>query len=111
MSSVRGREQTVSACPRDASKVHGVAYDRTGHAVAAATSSTQLRAIDGNDLDALLAQLGIGRNVPVVADDDARRERHHVISVVPLLPLLLEDVPPCGHHAQRFKAQRIADNI
>ena len=61
--------------------------DRAGHAVAAATAAAELRAVDGEHLDALLAHQGVGVLVALVGDDDTRLEGDDVVAVVPLLPL------------------------
>ena len=59
-------------CP---GSVDGVAQDRAGHATAAAAPPAELAGGDGDDLDACLAQQGVGVGVAVVADDDAGLER------------------------------------
>src|SRR5215212_3212304 len=77
--------------------VDRVAQDRAGHAAAPATSAAQLARGNGDDLDARLAEQGVGEGVPVVADDDTGLERHDVVAVVPLLPHRAEPVTAGGH--------------
>jgi hypothetical protein len=67
--------------------------------VAATPPAPELRAGDGDDLDALLAELGVGVDVAVVGHHHARLQRHDVVAVVPLLALLLEGVAAGGDHA------------
>src|SRR6478735_8209820 len=49
----------------------GVALDGAGHAVGAAAAAAELVALDGEDLDAGLAQRRVGTGVALVADDNA----------------------------------------
>jgi hypothetical protein len=49
-------------------EVHGVADQRAGHAVTAATAAAELGADNGDDLDPGLAQQGIGAGVAVVGE-------------------------------------------
>ena len=63
---------------------------RAGHAVGAAAAPAELEALDGDDLDAGLAQRGVGAGVALVGDDDAGLEGDDVVAVVPLLALGLE---------------------
>ena len=67
---------------------------RAGHAVAAAAALAELEALDGDHLDAGLAQRGVGAGVALVGDDDPGLERDDVVAVVPLLALGLEGSPP-----------------
>src|SRR5215217_8886659 len=76
--------------------VDGVAQDRAGHAPAAAASAAELAGGNGDDLDARLAQQGVGERVPVVADNDTGLERHDVVAVVPLLTHRPEPVAAGG---------------
>src|SRR5262252_6824857 len=88
----------------------GVALDRAGHAVAAAAALAELEALDRDDLDAGLAQRGVGARVALVGDDHPGFEGDHVVAVVPLLALGLErvaaglDDPHLGH-TQRLAHQ------
>ena len=66
---------------------NGIADQRTGHAVAATAALAELGAVDGQDLDAVLAHERVGVLVALVGDDDAGLERHDVVAVVPLLAL------------------------
>src|SRR4249919_2192903 len=70
----------------------GIAFDWAGHAVAAAAALAELVSLDGDHLDAGLAQRGVGAGIAFVGHDHAGFERDHVIAVVPLLPLGLEGV-------------------
>ena len=79
--------------------------------MAAAPPPPQLGAGDGDDLDALLAELGVGAHVAVVGHHHARLQRHHVVAVVPLLALLLEGVAAGGDHAQLLEAERLPDDL
>src|SRR5690606_31868121 len=57
---------------------HLLALDRAGHAAGAATASTELAAVDRDHLDARPAEHRVGRDVAVVADDDARLDGQEV---------------------------------
>src|SRR5690606_10672852 len=93
------------------SVIDRVADDRAGHAVAAATAAPQFAGADGDDLDAGLAQQGIGVGVAVVADDHARLQADHVVAVIPLLALGLVGIATGFHHAQLLEAQAFGDHI
>ena len=58
----------------------------------AAAAAAELEALDRDDLDARLAQRGVGAGVALVGDDDAGLEGDDVVAVVPLLALGLEVV-------------------
>ena len=88
-----------------------VAQDRAGHAARAAASPAELGPGDGDDLDALLAERGVGVDVALVGDDDAGREGQDVVAVVPLLALGLEAVAAGRHDAQRGDAERLARGL
>src|ERR687896_2527232 len=67
------------------SSLERVALDRAGHAARPSAAAPQLGAGDGDDLDAGVAQAGVGVDVALVGHDDAGRDRQHVVAVVPLL--------------------------
>lgn len=70
------------------SEIDRIAPDRASHAMAAATTATELGAPDGDDLDTRFAQKGIRRGVSVVGDHHAGLDGHDIVSVIPLLALL-----------------------
>src|SRR5262245_59897670 len=82
------------------SGVERVTQDRTGHASAATSTPAELTRGDGDHLDSRLAQCSVGENVAVVADYDARFERHDVVAVVPLLTLDAVDIAGGRHHPE-----------
>src|SRR4029453_3093146 len=81
--------------------------DRAGHAVASAASATELLPGDCENLDSCLGELGVGRLVAFVRDDDARLERHDVVAVVPLRALRLELVPRGRGELEALGPERI----
>src|SRR5262249_22204397 len=80
--------QVSAPCLRCALEVHAVADERAGHAVAAAAAAAEFGADDGDDLDAGLAQQGIGTGVAVVGEDHAGCDGDEVVAAVPLLPFV-----------------------
>ena len=78
---------------------HRVALDRAAHAPRAAAAAAQLPARDLQHLDAVRAQVGVGRLVALVGDHHPRRHRERVAPVVPLLALRRVDVLVRGEHA------------
>src|SRR4051812_23210139 len=82
------------------SVVEWVAKHGAGHAATAAAAPAELAGVDGDDLDAGLAQLGVRERVAVVADDDAGLQGDDVVAVVPLLALRAELVAAGRHHAE-----------
>src|SRR5205085_8028045 len=60
------------------------------HAVATAAALAELEALDGDDLDAGLAERGVAAGVALVGDDNAGLDGDHVVAVVPLLALGLD---------------------
>src|SRR5674536_153771 len=83
--SIQGHPQAAGSNQR--SEVHGIAAQRAGHAVTAATAAAEFGADDRNDLDARLAQQRIGLGVAVVGEDHPGLERDGVVATVPLLAL------------------------
>ena len=77
----------------------------------AATPAAELGAGDGDDLDALLAELGVGVGVAFVGDDDARLEGEQVVAVVPLLALGLELVATGGDHTELADPEVLGDRV
>src|SRR5262245_48610567 len=82
-----------------------IAFERTGHAVPSAATLAELEALDGDDLDARLAQGGVRPDVALVGHHDAGLQGHDVVAVVPLFALGLEGVPAGLHHAHRPHAE------
>ena len=72
--------------------IYALALDGAGHAPRAASASPELAPRDRHDLDAVLAQHGVGRDVAVVAEDHPGSDRQVVGPVVPLLTLGGPDV-------------------
>ena len=75
--------------------------------MAAATTAPEFGTGNGDDLDPRSAQQGIGIDVAVVSDDDARLEGDHVVAVVPLLALGLIRVPAGGNDPQAIEPESI----
>ena len=69
--------------------VHRVPDDRARHAMTAAATASQLRADNGDHLNAFLAQQRVGIGVAVVGVHDAWRRTNEVGTTVPLRPLAL----------------------
>src|SRR5437762_9974235 len=78
---LRLRRLTGMAPPRPSSG--RVAFDRAGHAPGTAAAPAELAARDGDDLDAVLAQVGVRGDVALVAEDDARLDGEEIVAVVP----------------------------
>src|SRR6266404_407007 len=89
----------------------GITGDGASHAVAATAATTELLAGDRVNLDSGCGQPRIGRLVSLVRDDDAGRERHEVVAVVPLVALGLELVATCRHGVQLLEAERVRDLV
>src|SRR5271166_6484559 len=62
-----------------------IPLDRTRHAPRPAASAAELGAGDRDHLDPGVAEPGVRVDVALVGDDDAGREREHVVAVIPLL--------------------------
>jgi hypothetical protein len=78
-------EGSVPGCRRwSVLLIDRIADDRAGHAMPAAAAAAKLRARDRDDLDALLAQQGIGVHVAVVGEYDARRGTNEIGAAIPL---------------------------
>src|SRR5690606_39456639 len=87
-----------------------VADGRAAHAPRPAAAAAQLGAGHLDDLDAVGPQVGVGRRVALVGDDDAGLERQDVARVVPLLALGAEGVLRGGEDAQGVHAQRLGED-
>ena len=59
------------------------------------------------DLDAVLAQVGVGGDVALVGDDHAGADGEHVAAVVPLLALGRVDVLGGGEDVDVVEAERV----
>src|SRR5580700_6639521 len=70
----------------------GVAFDGAAHAAGAAPAAAEFAARDGDHLDAVVLQVGVGGHVPLVGHDHSRFDGQHVAAVVPLLALRGVDV-------------------
>lgn len=64
---------------------------------------------DGDDLDALLAEVGVGGDVALVADDDSGREREEVAAVVPLFALGARHVLRRGEHPHLVEVEGLGE--
>src|SRR5688572_447359 len=64
-----------------------VALDRAGHAAGTAPAAAEFAAGDGDDLDAVIGEHGVGDGVALVADDDTGSDREEVVGIVPLFAL------------------------
>src|SRR6185437_9343971 len=60
------RQVPQLSCRRGRLEIHSVPCDRTGHAVATATSAAEFGTADRDDLDAGLAQKRVGVGVAIV---------------------------------------------
>ena len=87
----------------------GVAFDRAAHAAGAAPAPAELAARDGDDLDPVVLQVGVGGHVPLVGHHHARFDRQHVAAVVPLLPLRGVDVLDGGQDGDERPVERGRD--
>src|ERR1019366_2760127 len=79
-----------------------VANDWTSHAPRSTAATSEFAARDGDDLDALLSQHGVGRDVTFVAHNDARSHGEEVCAVVPLLSLGRSKVFVSGQYRDRL---------
>ena len=79
--------------------------------MAAAASASELGAGDREHLDPGLGELGVGRLVALVGDDDAGRERDDVVAVVPLVALGLELVAAGGDDGQVGDPEGVLDLV
>src|SRR5690606_8443510 len=91
--------------------VHGIANDRAGHAMAAATSAPKFRAGDGDDLNALFAQQRIGIGVAIIGKDHAGRGADEIGSAVPLGALAHVIIATGFDDAHLLQSQRVAHRI
>ena len=77
----------------------------------AAAPAAEFRADDRDDLDAVLAQQGVGVRVAVVGVDNARRGADEVGAAVPLRALALVVAAAGFDHAQLLQAQRLGHDL
>src|SRR6516162_10747897 len=89
----------------------GIAFQRAGHAVAAAAALAELVSLDRDHLDAGPAQRGVGAGVALVGDDDAGLKRDDVVAVIPLLALGSEYVPAGLHDPHLAYAQGLGHHL
>src|SRR5581483_12474572 len=89
----------------------GIAFDRAGHAARPAAAAAELAARDGDHLDAVLAQHGVGGDVAFVPDDDAGSHGQVVGAVVPLLSLGRPDVLVGAQHRDLVHVQGPRDGV
>src|SRR5579871_2966908 len=87
-----------SALTISAVQVSGVSFDRAAHAPGAAAAATKLAAGDGDHFDAMVAQVGICGDIPLVGHDHARLDREDVAAVVPLFARRRMHVLNSGEH-------------
>ena len=78
--------------------------------MAAAAAAAEFVTGDRDDLDAGLAQQGVGVGVALVGDDHAGLQSDHVVAVVPLLALGLVGIAAGVHAAQLLEAERLGDD-
>ncbi|TYC16374.1 hypothetical protein FXF65_07095 [Actinomadura syzygii] len=64
---------------------HLVALEGAAHAAGAAAAAAEFAAGDGDDLDVVVAEHGVGGDVAFVGEDDAGFDGKDVVAVVPLL--------------------------
>src|SRR5262245_3012186 len=91
--------------------VHRIPSDRTGHAVTTASTAAEFRADDGNHLDALLAQQGVGVGIAIVSEDDAGRRTDQIGATVPLCTLAHIGAAAGLDDAQLLQAQRFRNDL
>ena len=107
-----GRPATSARLARPAVVlVQWVPDDRAGHAVPAAAAAAQLGTDDRNDLDAGIAQRGVGLGVAVIGEHHPRLQSDGVVRAVPLLALGRVVVPGGLHQAQPFVARGLGDHV
>src|SRR5947209_5421024 len=71
--------------PSELSTLDWIAGDRAAHAPRPAATAGQLRPREREHLDSRLGQPAVRLDVALVADDDAGRDREHVVGLAPLL--------------------------
>jgi len=76
-----------------------------------APAAAEFAAADGDDLDAGLAQQGVGVGVAVVSDHHARLDGHHVVAVVPLFARLFVAVASRWYDAQLREAKALRHHL
>jgi hypothetical protein len=86
----------------------GVAHDGAGHTARTAPSPTELFAGDGDNLDTVLAQHGVGGDVAFVSHHDTGSDGQVVRAVVPLLSLGGPDVLVGGEDSDLVDLQDIS---
>src|SRR6478672_6896110 len=86
-----------------------VTLDGARHAAWAASAPAELRAGDGDDLDAGLGQAFVRVDVALVGDDDTGCDGEHVVAVVPLLALGLVVVAAGGNEPQARQVESPGD--
>jgi hypothetical protein len=79
--------------------------------VRAAATASELRAVDRDDLYALLAQPRVRVHVALVGDHDARLEADDVVAVVPLLARHLRGVAAGRDDAHTVDAERVLERL
>src|SRR5450830_1271238 len=89
----------------------GVALNRAGHAVAAASAASQLAAGNGDHLHARLSQKRVAIDVAVVGDHYAGRQRQEIVAVIPLLALRFVTVSAGVDNTQAGYAQSLGYHI
>src|SRR5262245_61993478 len=77
----------------------------------ASTSAPEFSAGDCNHFYALLAQQGIGVDVPVVCEDDAGRDGDDVCAAVPLGAFAHVGVSSGFDHTQFLEPERLGDDV
>src|ERR1019366_2149561 len=93
--------------PQRVERSRRVALSRTGHASGPAATPPALTAGNGDHLDAVFAQHGVGGDVPLVAEDDPRGDSQVVGSVVPLLRARPLECPRRGRHGDLWGLQQL----
>jgi hypothetical protein len=73
--------------------------------MSAAAPAPEFVSLDGDDLDTGLAQLCVGKLIPLIGDDDPRCESHDVVAVVPLLAFLFIRVATRRENAKPLEPQ------
>src|SRR5690242_21264490 len=89
----------------------GVADQRTRHAVAAAAAAAELRADDGDYLDASPAQQGVRVGVAVVCEHHSRFYGNEVVAAVPLLALRVVGGSARLDHPQLAEPERSGHHL
>src|SRR5260370_5155454 len=86
-----------------------LSFQWAAHAARSAPATAEFVAADGDDLDAVLAEVVVGGGVALVRHDHARLQGEHIAPVVPLLALGGEHVLGGDQDLDVIQSDRPAD--